>query len=210
MDRSRIAVLLSGRGSNFLSIHSAIEDGRIPARIVAVISDRESAPGLARARELGLEATAVPRKGLPSREAHEQSILEQLRRSGAEWVCLAGYMRLLTPAFVSCYPQRILNIHPSLLPSFPGLRAQAQALEHGVRISGCTVHLVDEQLDSGPIVLQRSVELRPGDSETSLAKRILKAEHRAYPEALNLLLSSSWRVEGRRLIVDEEAPVEAR
>ena len=207
MNPTRIAVLLSGRGSNFLSIQGAISQGRVPARIVAVISDQERAPGLARARELGLEAFAVPRKGHPSREAHEEKILELLRRSRAEWVCLAGFMRLLTPGFVSRFRQRILNIHPSLLPSFPGLRAQAQALEHGVRVSGCTVHLVDEGLDSGPIVLQKAVEVLPGDGEESLAERILEAEHRAYPEALSLLLTTRWRVQGRRLVL-EESPAE--
>lgn len=200
---TRVAVLLSGRGSNFLAIHEAIAAGRVPAEIVAVISDKKSAAGLARARELGLKAIAIPRKGHPTRETHEEEILAILRETEAEWVCLAGFMRLLTPSFVSKYRERILNIHPSLLPAFPGLRAQAQALDYGVTISGCTVHLVDEGLDSGPIVLQRAVEVRPEDDEATLSARILRAEHKAYPEALGRLLKAPWKIVGRRLIIGE-------
>jgi phosphoribosylglycinamide formyltransferase 1 len=196
---SRIGVLLSGRGSNFLAIHAAIERGEVPARIVLVASNLEDAPGLAKARELGLPAVAIPHQGVPRRE-HDEKVVAALREVGAEWVCLAGYMRLLSPDFIAAFRQRIVNIHPSLLPAFPGLDAQAQALTHGVKVSGCTVHLVDEGLDSGPIVVQRAVPVLDGDTERTLAARILEAEHQAYPEALRRLLTESWRVEGRRLL----------
>ena len=199
---TRIGVLLSGRGSNFLALHAAIERGEIPARIVLVLSNIADAPGLARARELGLPAEAIPSPGQP-RAVQEETVLDALRRAEAEWVCLAGYMRLLSPAFVSAFPRRIVNIHPSLLPAFPGLDAQEQALAHGVKVSGCTVHLVDEGLDSGPIVVQRTVPVLDGDTPRSLAARILEQEHLAYPEALRLLLSEPWRIEGRRLIFDD-------
>jgi phosphoribosylglycinamide formyltransferase-1 len=196
-------VLLSGRGSNFLAIHQAIAAGALPARIVAVVSDQPEAAGLARARELGLPAHAVPRRG-PSgtlgREEHEARVLAVLDEAAAEWVCLAGYMRLLSAGFVARYRHRLVNIHPSLLPAFPGLDAQEQAIEHGVRVSGCTVHLVDEGLDSGPIVVQRSVPVLDGDTSDSLAARILTEEHRAYVAALERLLTEEWVVEGRRLL----------
>jgi phosphoribosylglycinamide formyltransferase-1 len=194
-----LGVLLSGRGSNFLALHAAIERGEIPARIALVVSNVADAPGLARARELGLPAEAIPHPG-QTRAAHEERVLEALRRAGVEWVCLAGYMRLLSPAFVSAFPRRILNVHPSLLPAFPGVDAQAQALEHGVKVSGCTVHLVDEGLDSGPIVVQRAVPVLDGDTPATLSARILEQEHLAYPEALRRLLTEPWRVEGRRLL----------
>jgi phosphoribosylglycinamide formyltransferase-1 len=207
---TRLGVLLSGRGSNFLAIHEAIGRNEVPAEIAVVISDRPEAPGLARARDLGLRAQAIPRRepsGDPlSREAHEDRVLAALDEVGVDWICLAGYMRLLSPRFVTRYPRRILNIHPSLLPAFPGLRAQAQAVEHGVRVSGCTVHLVDEGLDSGPIVVQRCVAVAGDDSVDSLAARILAEEHRAYPEALRRLLTEPWRIEGRRLIFDRRTP----
>lgn len=194
-----IGILLSGRGSNFLSIHAAIERGEIPARIVLVASNLADAPGLEKARELGLPAVAIPHQGVPRRE-HDARMIAALRGAGAEWVCLAGYMRLLTPDFVAAFRRRILNIHPSLLPAFPGLDAQAQALAHGVKVSGCTVHLVDEGLDSGPIVAQRSVPVLDGDTPGTLAARILHEEHVAYPEALRRLLAEPWRVDGRRLV----------
>lgn len=201
---ARLGVLLSGRGSNFLALHAAIERGELPARIALVLSNRAEAPGIARARELGLPAEAVPQRGEapgePGRQAHEEKVVAALRGAGVEWVCLAGYLRLLSPAFLAAFPRRVVNIHPSLLPAFPGLDAQAQALEHGVKVAGCTVHLVDEGLDSGPIVVQRSVPVLDGDTEASLAARILAEEHRAYPEALRRLLTEPWRVEGRRLI----------
>ena len=204
MTPAPIGILLSGRGSNFLALHAAIERGEVPARIVLVLSNLADAPGLARAEELGLPAVAVPHKGEPSRRTHEEKVIAALREAGAEWVCLAGYMRLLSPGFVAAFPRRMLNIHPSLLPAFPGLDAQAQALAHGVKISGCTVHLVDEGLDSGPIVVQRAVPVLDGDTEAALSRRILEQEHQAYPEALCRLLTEPWRVEGRRLVFSPE------
>lgn len=204
MTPSPIAILLSGRGSNFLALHAAIERGEVPARIVLVLSNVADAPGLDRARELGLPAVAIPHKGEPSRKAHEEKVAAALREAGAEWVCLAGYMRLLSPEFVAAFPRRMVNIHPSLLPAFPGLDAQAQALAHGVKISGCTVHLVDEGLDSGPIVVQRSVPVLDGDTEAALSKRILEQEHQAYAEALRRLLTEPWKIEGRRLVFSRE------
>ena len=200
---ARLGVLLSGRGSNFLAIHEAIGRGEVPAEIAVVVSDRPHAPGLARARELGLTAVTAEPATMPDpgdREAHEARVLSVLREAEVEWVCLAGYMRLLTAGFVAAFRHRIVNIHPSLLPAFPGLHAQRQAIEHGVRISGCTVHLVDEGLDSGPIVVQRAVPVADGDDEGSLAARILEEEHRAYPEALRRLLAEPWRLEGRRML----------
>jgi phosphoribosylglycinamide formyltransferase-1 len=197
---SRVAVLLSGRGSNFLALQAAMERGEVPARIVKVISNDPGAPGLERARALGLDASAVPHRGEATRETHEAKVREELAAAGAEWICLAGYMRLLSARMVAAFPERILNIHPSLLPAFPGLHAQRQALEAGVRISGCTVHLVDAGLDSGPIVVQRAVPVLDGDDEESLAERILEEEHRAYPEALARLLSEPWRIAGRRVL----------
>jgi len=196
---TRLGVLLSGRGSNFLALHAAIERGEIPARIALVLGNIADAPGLAKARELGIPAEAIPHQGQP-RAVQEQKVLEALRRADVEWICLAGYMRLLSPAFVAAFPRRILNIHPSLLPAFPGLDAQEQALAHGVKVSGCTVHLVDEGLDSGPIVVQRTVPVLDGDTPRTLAARILEQEHLAYPEALRRLLTEPWRIEGRRLI----------
>jgi phosphoribosylglycinamide formyltransferase-1 len=195
-----IAVLLSGRGSNFLALHAAIGRGGIPAEIVLVASNVADAPGLARARELGLPAVAIPQRGEPSRKVHEEKVMAALRAAGAEWICLAGYMRLLSPAFVGSFRRRIVNIHPSLLPAFPGLDAQAAALAHGVKVSGCTVHLVDEGLDSGPIVVQRAVPVLDGDTPATLSARILEAEHLAYPEALRRLLTEPWEIAGRRLV----------
>ncbi len=195
---ARVAVLLSGRGSNFLSLHAAMERGEIPARVVVVVSNKSKAAGLAKAVELGIPAITIPRQRSTSQQ-HDQRVLEVLRQHSVEWVCLAGYMRLLSPSFVAAFPRRILNIHPSLLPSFPGLEAQRQALQHGVRVSGCTVHLVDEGLDSGPVVVQKAVAIEDDDTESSLAARILDQEHRAYPEALHRLLTQEWAVEGRRI-----------
>ena len=197
---TRLGILLSGRGSNFLALHEAIARGEVPAEIAVVISNLADAPGLARARELGLRAEAVPHQGEPNRRAQEEKVLAVLRDAGAEWICLAGYMRLLSPGFVAAWPRRIVNIHPSLLPAFPGLDAQAQALEHGVKVSGCTVHLVDEGLDSGPIVVQMTVPVLDGDTAAALAARILEQEHRAYPEALRRLLTEPWEISGRRLV----------
>ncbi|HEX6865203.1 MAG TPA: phosphoribosylglycinamide formyltransferase [Thermoanaerobaculia bacterium] len=204
MSPTPIGILLSGRGSNFLALHAAIERGEVPARIVLVLSNVADAPGIARARELGLPAVAIPHKEEPSRRAHEEKVIAALREAGAEWVCLAGYMRLLSPGFVAAFPRRMVNIHPSLLPAFPGLDAQAQALAHGVKVSGCTVHLVDEGLDSGPIVVQRTVPVLDGDTEATLSARILEQEHQAYPEALRRLLTEPWKIEGRRLVFSRE------
>jgi phosphoribosylglycinamide formyltransferase-1 len=195
-----IAILLSGRGSNFLALHAAIERGEVPAEIVLVVSNIAGAAGLAKARELGVPAVTIPHQGEPSRRAHEEKVIAALREAGAEWVCLAGYMRLLSPVLVGSFLQRIVNIHPSLLPAFPGLDAQEAAFAHGVRVAGCTVHLVDEGLDSGPIVVQRAVPVLDGDSAATLSARILEAEHQAYPEALRRLLTESWTIAGRRLL----------
>ena len=197
---ARVGILLSGRGSNFRALHAAMASGEVPAAIALVVSNRSDAPGLAAARELGLETLLLPHRGEPSREAHDAKIVAALRAREVEWVCLAGYMRLLSPVLVRAFPRRILNIHPSLLPAFPGLDAQAQALAHGVRVSGCTVHLVDEGLDSGPIVVQRTVPVLDADTPESLAARILEQEHQAYPEALRRLLTEPWELRGRRLV----------
>jgi phosphoribosylglycinamide formyltransferase-1 len=197
---ARLGILLSGRGSNFLALHQAIERGELPAEIALVVSNVAAAPGLAKAAELGLPAVAVPHRGEPDRVTHENKVIAALREAGAEWICLAGYMRLLSPAFVAAWPRRILNIHPSLLPAFPGMDVQRQALEHGVKVSGCTVHLVDEGLDSGPIVVQRTVPVLDADTPESLAARILEQEHQAYPEALRRLLTEPWELRGRRLV----------
>lgn len=194
-----LAILLSGRGSNFLAIYEAIERRELPARIALVVSNEVAAAGLEKARALRLPAVAIPHRGEPSRAAHEAKVLEALRRAEVEWICLAGYMRLLSESFIGAHPQRILNIHPSLLPAFPGLEAQRQAFEHGVRVSGCTVHLVDEELDHGPIVAQHPVAVRDDDTAESLAARILAEEHKLYPEALKRLLTERWRLEGRRV-----------
>ncbi|HEX2224527.1 MAG TPA: phosphoribosylglycinamide formyltransferase [Thermoanaerobaculia bacterium] len=197
---ARLGILLSGRGSNFLALHQAIERGALPAEIALVVSNVAAAPGLAKAAELGLPAVAVPHRGEPDRATHEGKVIAALREAGAEWICLAGYMRLLSPAFVAAWPRRILNIHPSLLPAFPGVDVQRQALEHGVKVSGCTVHLVDEGLDSGPILIQRTVPVLDSDTPESLAARILEQEHQAYPEALRRLLTEPWELRGRRLV----------
>lgn len=197
---ARIAVLLSGRGSNFLALQAAVARGEVPAEIVLVLSDVPEAPGLARASELRLPVASIPSRGAPSREAHEAQVVTALEAAGAEWLCLAGYMRLLSPGFVRRWPRRIVNVHPSLLPAFPGLDAQGQAIAHGVRVSGCTVHLVDEGLDSGPIVDQAAVPVAAGDDRERLADRILAAEHRLYPRAVARLLSEPWEIRDRRLV----------
>lgn len=199
-EKARVGVLLSGRGSNFLALHGAMERRELPAEIALVVGNVPEAPGLDKARSLRLPTASIPSRQTPSREAHESKVLGVLRRAGVEWVCLAGYMRLLSPAFVAAYPSRILNIHPSLLPAFPGLEAQRQAIEHGAKVSGCTVHLVDEGLDSGPIVLQRCVPVHDDDTAESLAARIVAEEHKAYPEALRRLLIERWTIQGRRLV----------
>lgn len=197
--RARLGVLLSGRGSNFLALAEALERGEAPAEIVLVASNVETAPGLVRARELGFPVAILPQGRFASRVAHEAAVLQALREARVDWVCLAGYMRLLSAEFVAAWVERILNIHPSLLPAFPGLHPQRQALAAGVRVSGCTVHLVDSGLDSGPIVVQRTVPVEDGDDEKALAARILVEEHRAYVQALRRLLTERWQVDGRRL-----------
>ena len=183
----RLAVLLSGRGSNFQAIHEAIQRGELNAEIVCVISNRPDAAGIQRAREWGYDAHVIDHKKFATREEHEREVLGVLQNANPDYIALAGYMRLLSASFVDRYRNRILNIHPSLLPAFPGVNAQAQAVAHGVKISGCTVHLVDEHLDGGPILVQRAVEVRDGDSEESLAARILIEEHKAYVDALRKL-----------------------
>jgi phosphoribosylglycinamide formyltransferase-1 len=195
----RIGILLSGRGSNFEAIATSVREGRIDAEIALVISNRPNARGLERARELGLPAECIPSAGL-DREVYDRQVAARLEEAGVDLICLAGYMRLLSAWFVECFPRRVLNIHPSLLPSFPGLEAQRQALEHGVRYSGCTVHFVDEQLDAGPILAQAVVEVLDDDTEESLSARILEREHRIYTEAIRLVLSGDYRIEGRRVV----------
>jgi len=198
----RLGILLSGRGSNFEAIADSIAAGRIPAEIAVVVSNRPQAPGLETARSRGLNAVAIPSKGL-EREVYDRLVIEELRKNEVDLVCLAGFMRLLSAHFVREFPLRILNIHPSLLPAFPGLDAQHQALEHGVKVSGCTVHFVDEHLDSGPILVQTTVPVLDEDDADSLSARILKEEHRIYTEAINLVLSGQFRIEGRRVVAEE-------
>lgn len=195
----RLAVLLSGRGSNFQSIHQSIADGRLRAEIVAVISNKPNAPGLARARELGYAAHAIDHRAFANRTAHEEEVLRVLAEARPDYIVLAGYMRLLSARFVAAWPHRIVNIHPSLLPAFPGVDAQAQAIAHGVKVSGCTVHLVDEHLDAGPILVQRAVAVRDDDDAASLSARILEQEHEAYVEALIALSRGTPRINGRRV-----------
>lgn len=194
----RLGILLSGRGSNFLAIADSIDSGKLTGAVIsAVVSNRSEAPGIAAARERGLPAVAIEANGR-KRAEHDAEIVATLQRHEVDLVCLAGYMRLLSPEFVQAFPQRILNIHPSLLPAFPGLDAQRQAIEYGVQYSGCTVHFVDEQLDHGVIVVQRIVPVLPGDTEDELSARILEQEHLAYSEAIGKVLSGKYRVVGRR------------
>ena len=195
----RLGILLSGRGSNFEAIAANVNAGRIEAKIAVVISNRPEARGLETARSLDLNAVCIPSKGL-EREAYDRLVVAELKKNQVDLVCLAGFMRLLSAYFVREFPLRILNIHPALLPSFPGLDAQHQALEHGVKLSGCTVHFVDENLDSGPILIQAAVPVLDGDTADTLSARILKEEHRIYSEAIHLVLSGNFRIEGRRVI----------
>ena len=197
----RIGVLLSGRGSNFEALAESVGAGRIPdAEIAIVVSNREGAEGIEKARWRGIDARVIPSKGL-EREAYDKLVVAALQEKKVDLVCLAGYMRLLSPHFVAAFPQRILNIHPSLLPAFPGLESQRQALEHGAKFSGCTVHFVDENLDAGPIVLQACVPIEDGDTPESLAERILREEHRVYTEAVRIVLQGRYRMEGRRVLL---------
>jgi phosphoribosylglycinamide formyltransferase 1 len=202
--KKRIGVLLSGRGSNFEALAESVAAGRIPnAEIALVLSNREGAAGVERARSRGIETCVIPSKGL-EREAYDKLAVAALREKKVDLVCLAGYMRLLSPYFVAAFPHRILNIHPSLLPAFPGLEAQRQALEHGAKFSGCTVHFVDENLDAGPIVLQAVVPIRDSDTVQTLSENILREEHRIYSEAVRIILEERYRMDGRRVIASPE------
>ena len=196
----RIGVLLSGRGSNFEALAESVSAGRIPnARIAVVVSNKPDAPGLERAKTRGIPALSIPSKGL-AREEYDRKVAAVLQERKVDLICLAGYMRLLSPYFVAAFPQRIINIHPSLLPSFPGLESQKQALEYGVKFAGCTVHFVDENLDAGPIILQAVVPVENSDDEHSLSERILKEEHRIYTEGVKIVLEGNYKIEGRRVI----------
>ncbi|MGA8100950.1 MAG: phosphoribosylglycinamide formyltransferase [Candidatus Acidiferrales bacterium] len=202
--KKRIGILLSGRGSNFEALADSVAAGRIPnAEIAVVISNREGAPGIERAAARGLDARTIPSKGL-EREAYDRQVAAVLQAKQVDLVCLAGYMRLLSPFFIAAFPGRILNIHPSLLPAFPGLESQRQALEHGAKFSGCTVHFVDENLDAGPIVLQAIVPIEDADTPETLSARVLREEHRIYSEAVRIVLESRYRMEGRRVIIFPE------
>jgi phosphoribosylglycinamide formyltransferase-1 len=198
---TRLGILLSGRGSNFLAIADNIANGKLKAEIAIVLSNREDAGGIEAAKIRGLKTVMLPSKGR-KREEHDRAVVDALREAGVELVVLAGYLRLLSPWFVQQFPGKILNIHPSLLPAFPGLEAQKQALEYGVQVSGCTVHFVDEHLDHGAIVLQKAVAVLPTDDEHALAERILEQEHLAYSEAIALVTAGSYRVVGRRVLVN--------
>jgi phosphoribosylglycinamide formyltransferase 1 len=196
----RIGVLLSGRGSNFEALADSVSSGRIPnAEIAIVISNREGAPGIDKAQQRGIATKVIPSKGL-EREVYDRQVVAALRGHKTDLVCLAGYMRLLSPYFVASFPERILNIHPSLLPSFPGLESPRQALEYGVKFAGCTVHFVDENLDAGPIILQAVVPVHDQDTEAALSGRILAEEHRIYTEAVKIVLEGRYKIEGRRVI----------
>ncbi len=196
----RLGVLISGRGSNLQALSAAIRDGRLDATIAVVISNRKDAPGLERARRVGIEALYIDHRGRPSRDDHDRALVRELQARHVGLVCLAGYMRLVGAPLLEAYPNAILNIHPSLLPAFPGMDAQRQALEHGVKASGVTVHFVTSELDNGPIVMQRVVPVLDDDTPETLATRILVEEHRAYPEAVKIVLDGGWRIEGRRFI----------
>ena len=198
--KKKLGILLSGRGSNFEAIADSVQAGRIDAEIAVVVSNRPGARGLEVARERRFDAVAIPSQGL-DREVYDRMVVAQLQERAVDLVCLAGYMRLLSAYFVRQFPLRILNVHPSLLPSFPGLEAQHQALDHGVKISGCTVHFVDELLDAGPIVIQRAVPVLDDDTAESLSARILEHEHQVYTEAIRIVLSGNFRIVGRRVLM---------
>lgn len=195
-------MLISGRGSNLQAIIDRIADGGLDATIAVVISNKAQAAGLERAAKAGIETLHVDHKRYDTREAFDLAVVDELKRREVELVCLAGFMRLLSAAFVNAFPNRILNIHPSLLPSFPGLDGQAQALEYGVKVSGATVHIVTPELDAGPIVRQAVVTVENADTPDTLAERILVAEHRIYPEAIGIMLDGGWRIEGRRFVTE--------
>jgi phosphoribosylglycinamide formyltransferase-1 len=199
-DVPALGVLISGRGSNLQAIVDAIREGRLRARIAVVVSNQAGAAGLARARAAGIEAIVMSHRDHPSRDAYDRALVAELRRRGVRLVCLAGFMRLRGPGFCEAFPHAVLNVHPSLLPSFPGTEAQGQALAHGVKVSGATVHFVTPELDAGPIVLQAAVPVADDDTPETLAARILVEEHRLYPEAIALVLSGRWRIDGRRVV----------
>jgi phosphoribosylglycinamide formyltransferase-1 len=200
--------LISGRGSNLQALIAAIESGRLDATITVVISNRQGAGGLERARAAGIESIVLSHRDFASRDDYDRALARELRARDVGLVCLAGFMRLVGTELIDAFPNRILNVHPSLLPSFPGLDAQKQAIEHGVKVSGVTIHLVTAELDGGPIVVQRAVVVMPGDTAESLAARILEEEHRAYPEAVKIILDGGWRLEGRRFI-PAKSPISA-
>jgi phosphoribosylglycinamide formyltransferase-1 len=208
--KKHLGVLLSGRGSNFEALAESVAAGRIPdAEIAIALSNREDARGIEKARAFGIEARVISSKGL-EREAYDKLVIAALQEKRVDLVCLAGYMRLLSPQFVAAFRNRILNIHPSLLPAFPGLEAQRQALEHGAKFSGCTVHFVDENLDAGPIVLQSCVPIEDSDTPETLAERILREEHRIYTEAVRIVLEGRYRIEGRRVLILSEKAQEKK
>lgn len=199
--KRRIGVLLSGRGSNFEALADSVASGRIPnAEIALVLSNREAAVGIEKAKARGLATKIIPSKGL-ERETYDRMVVAALNEAKVDLICLAGYMRLLSPYFVAAFPQKILNIHPSLLPSFPGLEAQKQALDYGVKFAGCTVHFVDENLDAGPIILQSVVPIEDADTEETLSARILREEHKIYSEAVKLILDGKYKIQGRRVVL---------
>jgi len=199
---NNLGILLSGRGSNFEAVADNIASGRLDASLAVVISNRADAPGIESARRRGLNALVIPSKG-KVREEHDREVVAALREHQVYFVCLAGYMRLLSPWFVQQFPNRILNIHPSLLPAFPGLDAQKQAFDYGAKITGCTVHFVDENLDHGAIILQKAVPVLDSDDAHTLAARILEQEHVAYSEAIRIVLEGKFRIDGRRIVADE-------
>ena len=202
---TRLGIVLSGRGSNFAAIAEQIEQGQLAAEIAVVVANRADAPGVDAARRRGLAAVVLPSRGV-ERSEYDRSLIAVLQAYDVEWVILAGYMRILTAEFIRAFPERILNIHPSLLPTFPGLDAQHQAFAYGVKVTGCTVHFVDEHLDHGPIVMQATVAVEEEDTVETLSARILGEEHRIYSEALRLLLAGGWRIEGRKVIRVERRP----
>jgi phosphoribosylglycinamide formyltransferase 1 len=203
---ANIGVLISGRGSNLQAIIDAIADGRLDGRIAVVISNKAEAYGLERAKAAGIDTVVLSHRAYPSREDYDRALVAELRARGVQLVCLAGFMRLLSPVFIEAFPNAILNIHPSLLPAFPGIDAQRQALEHGVKVSGVTVHLVTPELDAGPIILQAAVPVHDDDTVETLSARILEQEHRLYPEAIASVLAGGWGLQGRRWIAGAAAP----
>ena len=201
-----IGVLISGRGSNLQALIDAIEEKRLPAKIAIVISNRDGAAGLERASAAGIETVVINHRAFPTRDAFDLAVASELRKRGVSLVCLAGFMRLVGTPLLDAFPNAILNVHPSLLPAFPGVDAQCQALDHGVKVAGATVHLVTADLDAGPIVLQAAVSVRDDDSAETLAARILIEEHRIYPEAVRIVLAGGWTIEGRRFVRSHQTP----